>query len=162
MANVTNTNLWINRARIYKGFFQIIVGQNCYKYFQPVEMSETISASLSKHYDTEGGKKLESVGNDSVFRIKVTDTADLYDTRAEPNQTHTLSYFIDKIIDNEIPQIEFEGVLVTEAQSDEYIRRRFRGGVISTEHQRNTDTGVYETTLVIEITEKTIVQRTNQ
>ena len=158
---MVDTNQWDNVARIYKGYFQIYVGSTPYKYDQPVEMAETVNAIFSTHYSTSGKKKLASTGFDAQYAITVDSTADLYDTASTPTDVKSISYFISKIIDNELPAIEFEGVEVTDASSNKYIKSRFKGYVVGYIHQRNTTTGTYEDALVIEITERIKVQRTS-
>ena len=157
---MVDTNLWTSVSRIYKGYFQIYDGTTAYKYDQPIEMKETIGSNYVTHYSTSGKKKLASIGHNSQYTITVHNTADLYDTSVTPTVTRSISYFIDKIIDNAIPDIEFEGVEETEATTNKFIRNRFKGGVVGVDRSRDNSTGTYTTTMVIEITEKVKVQRT--
>ena len=154
-------NKWENVSRIYKGFFQIYIGNTPYKFLQPVSMEESVKATYAAHYSTDGKKKLASTGYDSTYTITVDNTAELYDTAATPADKKTISYFIDRIFDNEIPIVDFEGVEESDAATNKFIRNRFKGGIVDVSRNRNESTGTYEATLVIDITEKTKVQRTS-
>ena len=156
---MVDTNKWENVARIFKGYFQIYVSSTAYAYQHLVEMREETNANYAVHYSTSGQKKLASVGHDSKYTIRLDDTAELYDTAATPTDTKSISYFVDKILDNSIPEIEFEGVEESDAAANKFIRSRFKGGVVGTNKTRNTTTGTYERELIIKITEKVRVQR---
>ena len=160
MATLNINDFDNNVSRLYKGYFQIYDSSNTYKYMQLTDLVEKIDANVVKHYGTTGIKKLVSIGYDAEYTITIKNTADLYDTDATPTDAKSISYFIDKIMDNEIPEIEFEGVEVTNAATNKYIRDRFKGGITGTELVRDSGTGVYLRKLTIEITDKVKVQRT--
>ena len=166
---VDDINDWSDISRIYKGYFQIIVGTTRYKLLHPVSMQERVRANYATHYSTSGKKKLASTGYDASYTIALDNTVDLYATNSEitastiTNATKkTISYFIDKIFKNETPEIEFEGVEETDSADTtkgKFIVNQFRGVVVSVDRGRETSQGTYQATLHIDILEKVKVER---
>ena len=157
-------NKWDNISRIYKGYFQIIVGLNKFKLLHPVSMQERVRANYATHYSTSGKKKLASTGYDASYTIALDNTVDFYDHATTPTLKYTISYFIDKIFKNETPEIEFEGVEETDstetgAGKGKFIVNRFKGVVVSVDRGRETSQGTYQATLHIDILEKVKVER---
>ena len=154
-------NHWTGVARIYKGYFQIYDGNTPYVYQQPIEMHEEVNVNASPHYDTNGKKKLAAAGFDSKYTVRVVETADLYDDSTNPTDTKTVSYFIDKMFENVLPDVEFEGVSKSDASSNNVLRRRFKGSIIGTSLERNASTGVLEREIMMEMTEVSAYRRSS-
>lgn len=149
-----------DRGTLFKGYFQIFDGATPYRFKQLVDVTVVVTADSEKHYSDDGVKYKDSIGNSSSFSFTTTKTADLFDTAATPTDVKTISYFIDQIHQNTIPEARFQGINVTEALTNDTVTLDFQAFVEDIEEFRNPSTGVYKIRVSGEIKTFNSSQRT--
>ena len=149
-----------DRATLFKGFFQIFDGATPFRFKQLVDVAVVTSADSEKHYRDDGLKFKDSIGNSSSFSFTIDKTADLFDTATPPTDTKTISFFIDQIHNNIIPEARFQGINVTEASVNPTVTYDFVGFVEDIEDVRTPTTGVYKVQISGEIKTFTSSERT--
>ena len=164
MADRTDAaNKFDNVARIFKGYFILYDSASTkkgYVFNRIVDLTATASQLTSPHYGTFGSKKLAVVGFESEYTVLVDDTADLYpttdfvgagtDTPGDKDKV-SVSYFLDKLTDNELVPATFATVQETDASSDKYVINEFEGFITGAGHTRNTGTGTWEREFTFEV-----------
>ncbi len=160
---VTDFNIIGNISRTLKGYFTIKDGSTKYRYKLLQEVTITTVSDFEKFYSDDGEKALLSIGDSSVFSVRVKKTADLWDTAnsSSTTQVRTIGFYQEKIInDRLIPEAEFEGVNETDAGTNKFIVITFNAFITSIEDTRNPSTGAPEVVISGEI--KTLVESKRQ
>ena len=163
MADSTQVaNVFDDVSRLFKGYF-ILYDEGAdnapdggddkgYVFNQIVDLSASANQLTSPHYGTFGKKKLAAIGYESVYTVRVDDTADLYPTSDIVGNTTpdaadrvTVSYFLKKLTENELVPARFATVQETDTDDDEkFIIHEFEGFITSSAPARNTSTGTWE------------------
>ena len=78
------SNVFDNVSRLFKGYFILYdesgTDDEGHVFNQIVDLSASANQLTSPHYGTFGKKKLAAIGYESVYTVRVDDTADLYPT----------------------------------------------------------------------------------
>ena len=158
MADTTvQANVFDDVSRLFKGYFILYEDQSDdsdgYVFNQIVELSASANQLTSPHYGTFGKKKLAAIGYESVYTVRVDDTADLYPTddfvedgAAAPDADKiSVSYFLDKLTDNELIPARFATVQEADGpDANRFIIHEFEGFITGSAPARNTGTGTWE------------------
>ena len=156
-------NKFADVSRIFKGYFILYEGTASdakgHVFNRIVDLTATASQLTSPHYGTFGSKKLAVVGFESEYTVLIDDTADLYPTdnivgNTSPDATEqvSVSYFLDKLTDNELVPARFATVQETKSiDTEKYIVNEFNGFVTGAGHTRNTGTGTWEREFTFEV-----------
>ena len=131
---------------------------------QIVELSASANQLTSPHYGTFGKKKLAVIGYESVYTVRVDDTADLYptddlDSLDTTSERVSVSYFLDKLTDNELVPARFATVQETDADTNAFIVHEFEGFITAVAPTRNPSTGTWEREFEFEVIETLVSKR---
>ena len=160
-------NVFDDVSRLFKGYFILYdegsdaddsTDDNGHVFNQIVELSASSNQLTSPHYGTFGAKKLAAIGYESVYTVRVDDTADLYPTgyvigKAAPTAEErvSVSYFLDKLTKNELIPARFATVQETDADTDGFVIHEFEGFITGSAPARNTGTGTWEREFEFEV-----------